>query len=506
MENVKRHGEIAYFGGLGVLALSAAATPLALHGCARHTVDTKAEASTKTEPVSVSHAAPASDHLGLEHVAELALPAVVSVASTHVVERQIPSLPFDDPFFKRFFGPEGSSPSPFSLPKGGAAPLEHGLGSGVIVSGNVILTNAHVVEGAKTLVVTTQDRRNLEVELAGADPKSDLAVLRIKGDPKGLKTLEFADSEAAHLGEVVLAIGNPFGVGETLTMGIVSAKGRADLGIADYEDFIQTDAAINPGNSGGALVDLDAHLLGIPTAILSRSGGYMGVGFAIPSNMARPIMQSLLETGRVSRSYLGVTIQDVDQDMAKALGLKTAQGVLISDVAAGGPSAKAGLQRGDVVLSINGKPMTSSGLLRNTVATAGVGKQVELEIWHHGETRKLSVTLGAMPEAKGGAAPSSTGANTEAGPLGTTLAPLDAAARKQLGVPDNVKSGVVVTEVDPASKAAEAGIRSGDVVVELAGAPITSAQQLKEQWQKSSGTVAALICREGRTLYVAIKH
>jgi serine protease Do len=500
------HRQIRYKSSITAVACSltgGALTVLLIHGCARHTLETKAEAADKAEGAPTGHAPPGADRLGLEHVAELAMPAVVSVASTHVVETQVPNLPFEDPFFRHFFGP--GTPSPFQMPHGGAQPLEHGLGSGVIVGGNVVLTNAHVVEGAKTLVVTTQDRRNLDVEVAGTDPKSDLAVLRIKGDTKGLRSLEFADSDAAHLGQVVLAIGNPFGVGETLTMGIVSAKGRADLGIADYEDFIQTDAAINPGNSGGALVDLDGHLLGIPTAILSRSGGYQGVGFAIPSNMARPIMQSLLDTGHVDRSYLGVTIQDVDQDMAKALGLKSVQGVLISDVVADGPSAKAGLQRGDVVLSIGGKAMNSSGQLRNTIATAGVGKEVELEIWRKGETRKLKVTLGAMPATKASSAAPS-GSAQQPGPLGTTLSPLDAGARKQLSVPDSVKSGVVVTEVEPGSKAYEAGIRSGDVVVELGGVPISSAQQLKEQWQKSSGSVAALICRGGHTLYVAIQH
>jgi serine protease Do len=490
------HLPLTFLGGV-------AASLAVWQGCARHTVDTKAEASHDSRAGIAGRPAPTQDYLGLQSVAERAMPAVVSVASTHVVEAQTPNLPFDDPFFRRFFGPG----LPFSAPKNGARPLEHGLGSGVIVSGNVILTNAHVVEGAKTLVVTTQDRRNLDVEVAGTDPKSDLAVLRIKGDTKGLKSLDFADSEAAHLGQVVLAIGNPFGVGETLTMGIVSAKGRADLGIADYEDFIQTDAAINPGNSGGALVDLDGHLLGIPTAILSRTGGYMGVGFAIPSNMARPIMQSLLETGRVVRSYLGVTIQDVDVDLAKALGLGSPQGVLISDVVAGGPSAKAGLQHGDVVLTINGKAMTSSGQLRNTVATAGVGKQVELEIWRKGERRKVNVVLAAMPDDK--SPPSSSAPSVgakEVGPLGTTLAPLDNAARKELNVPDSVKSGVVVTDVEVNSKAFDAGIRSGDVLLEVAGTNVTTPQQVKDAWQKSSGAVAVLVFRDGRTLYLAVKH
>jgi len=300
-------------------------------------------------------------------------------------------------------------------------------------------------------------------------------------------------------------VGNPFGIGETVTMGIVSAKGRADLGIADYEDFIQTDAAINPGNSGGALVDLDGRLLGIPTAILSRSGGYQGVGFAIPSNMAQPIMRSLLETGHVSRSYLGVTIQNVDPDLAKALGLPGAEGVLVSDVVPDGPSAKAGVQRGDVVLSINGKAMTTTGQLRNTVATAGVGKSVELEIWRKGETRKLKVFLAAMPEEKAAKGTTSS-SSPQPLPFGTTVAPLDANTRQRLQVPAGVKSGVVVTDVEAGSKAFEAGIRDGDIIVEVAGTPVTSPDQLSQAWQKSTGSVALLIVREGRTLYLAAKH
>jgi serine protease Do len=485
----------------GAAALGAVLT-LAV-ACARPMSETKPERTDDARRPAAPQTgkpAPTEDRLGLAAVAQRAMPAVVSVASTRAVKSvQVPGLPFDDPFLRRFFGPRGP------MPRGESAPDEHGLGSGVIVDGKVILTNAHVVEGAKTLVVTAQDRRNLEVELAGADPKSDLAVLRIKGDTSGLKSLEFADSDQAQLGQVVMAVGNPFGVGTTVTMGIISGQGRADLGITDYEDFIQTDAAINPGNSGGALVDMNGHLLGIPTAILSRTGGYMGVGFAIPSNMARPIMQSLLATGHVSRGYLGVSIQDVNPDLAKALGLKSQQGVLIGDVVAGGPSDKAGLERGDVVLSIDGKPVQTSGQLRNTVAAAGVGKQVELEVSHKGQTRKVRVTLGAMPEQ---ASPTEGGKNEAEAPekLGVTLAPLDAAARKQLNVPDDIKGGLVVTDVQPGSPAFEAGIRGGDVILELAGEKVTSAAQLANSWaKKAKDAVPVLLWRDGHSFYVALK-
>jgi serine protease Do len=486
-----------------VLAAATSVAAGAASGCNRNKLETIPEAVVRPAADAQKATKVAEDRLGLGRVAERVLPAVVSVASTHAAEPQAPELPLDDPFFRRFFGP--GSPFDFKGP-GGARPPVRGLGSGVIVTGNVILTNAHVVRDAKTLTVTAQNRRRLEVELAGADPKSDLAVLRIKGDTSGLSHLELANSDTAYLGQVVLAVGNPFGVGQTVTMGIVSAKGRADLGIVDYEDFIQTDAAINPGNSGGALVDLEGHLLGIPTAILSRTGGYMGVGFAIPSNMARPIMQSLLETGRVSRSYLGVTIQEVTPELAQALGLKSAQGVLISDVLPEGPSHKAGLMRGDVVLRINDQVMSSTGQLRNLVAAAGVGKAVVVEIWRRGETRKVSVTLGAMPEEKAAAAGATTPSGKEPGPLGTTLAPLDSGMRRQLNVPADVKGGVVVTDVAVGSKAFEAGIRSGDVILELAGTAVSSAAQLQELWQKSSGTVTVLLLREGRSLYVAVTH
>ncbi|HLV65012.1 MAG TPA: Do family serine endopeptidase [Polyangiaceae bacterium] len=435
--------------------------------------------------------------------AERALPAVVSVASTRVAKLQSPGLPFDDPFFRRFFGPEG----PQSLPMPpGEAPVQQGLGSGVIVGKGVIVTNAHVVEGASRLEVTAQDGRVLEAELAGADPQSDLAVLRITSDTSGLETLEFADSNAVRLGEIVLAIGNPFGVGQTVTMGIVSGKGRANLGIVEYEDFIQTDAAINPGNSGGALVNLEGKLIGIPTAILSRTGGYMGVGFAIPSNMARPIMQALLQEGRVSRGFLGVTIQDVDRDLAQALGLEQATGVLISGVSSGGPAAKYGLRRGDVVVRVAGQEVRNTGQLRNLIAAAGAGKTVDVEIVRNGKRQTLKVQLGEAPRDPR-SAEAAPGLDARPGDVaGIAVVPLDPTLRKRLNVPDEVRQGVVVARVLSGSSAARAGIRPGDVLLELDKKPISSPEALRKIWEQAEGKTPVVVFREGRTFFTVLER
>src|SRR5690606_7860404 len=325
----------------------------------------------------------------------------------------------------------------------------------------------HVVEGADQITVTTGDQRELDAEVVGTDPKSDLAVLEIKGNPEGLQPIEFGDSSRLRLGDVVLAIGNPFGVGQTVTMGIVSAKGRANLGIVEYEDFIQTDAAINPGNSGGALVNLEGKLVGIPTAILSRTGGYMGVGFAIPSNMARPIMQALLQEGRVSRGFLGVTIQDVDRDLAQALGLEQATGVLISGVSSGGPAATYGLRRGDVGVRVAGQEVRNTGQLRNLIAAAGAGKTVDVEIVRNGKRQTLKVQLGEAPRDPR-SAEAAPGPDARPGDVaGIAVVPLDPTLRKRLNVPDEVRQGVVVARVLSGSSAARAGIRPGDVLLEL---------------------------------------
>ncbi len=450
-----------------------------------------AYAATKDGPHTVS----------IADVAEKALPSVVNVSSTKVEHIDASRNPFlNDPFFQHFFG-------------GGNMPRErreYGLGSGVIINKKgIILTNNHVVAGASTIKVTTHDKREFDAKVLGTDPKSDVAVIQLEGgDIKGLQPIEMGDSSRLRLGDVVLAIGNPFGVGQTVTMGIVSAKGRANVGIADYEDFIQTDAAINPGNSGGALVDMEGKLIGINTAILSRSGGYQGIGFAIPTNMAKPIMQSLIKTGKVVRGWLGVSIQNVDQDLADALKLPSTEGVLISDVGPDSPAAKGGLKRGDVILKLDGKKVDSTGMLRNLVAEAGANVKAHLDILRSGKPMALDVMLGEMPASMAGP-PGSPGAGSSAAPDkldGLTLENLSAGTRQHFNIPDSVKQGVVVSNVAPGSTAAAQGLRPGDVVLQVNRKAVTSMASFRQLYDKAKGRVLLLVSRNGRTLYLVVNR
>jgi serine protease Do len=435
-------------------------------------------------------------------VAQRALPAVVSVASTRV--QDVPPLEAPDLGGGAFPWPFLTPPDGLPFPhRPGPPPVQRGLGSGVLVAKDVVLTNAHVVEDAREIVVTAGDKRVLEVELVGSDPKSDLAVLRVTSDTQGLSPLEFADSSQTRLGQIVLSIGYPFGLSGTVTMGIVSATGRANLGIVDYEDFLQTDAAINPGNSGGALIDLDGRLVGIPTAILSRSGGSMGVGFAIPSNMAKPIMTSLLEHGQVSRGFLGVTIQNLDTDLARALGLSENGGVLISDVSPDSPAERAGLQRGDVVVAVDGRDVKSTGEFRNWIAAAGA-KTVELQVLRNGRRELIRADLTVAPN-DGTVAKPRAEATHAAGTAGVQLAPLDAAARARLQVPSRLVAGVVVNAVQPGSPASQAGLEPGDVILEANRTVVSSPQRLAEVWGKADKPMALLIWRAGRTFYAVLK-
>jgi serine protease Do len=318
-------------------------------------------------------------------VTERVLPSVVNISTTTARKSRGPAM--FDPFFN-------DSESPFRGRPGGEREGQS-LGSGVIVSSRgYVLTNSHVVADATDIRVSLSDGRELAAELVGSDPKSDLAVLKLEGKLGSLTPIRFGRSNKIRLGEIVLAIGNPFGVGQTVTMGIISAKGRSGMGIVDYEDFIQTDAAINPGNSGGALINLEGELIGINTAILSRTGGYQGIGFAIPTDMARPIMESLIRDGRVDRGFLGVNIQTLTRELAKSEGLPDDQrGVLVTRVLQASPAARAGLRQGDIITRIDDKDTFTAAHVVNAVGMAGSGKRVKLEVWRAGKSRTLRIEL-----------------------------------------------------------------------------------------------------------------
>ncbi len=450
-------------------------------------------------------------------VAERVVPSVVNLSVTRARKEgpgQVDMRDLDPMLRQFFFGPGGHGRGP-GMPGSPRSP-EHSLGSGVIVGADgLVLTSAHVVERADRVEVTLHDGREVDATVIGTDPRSDLAALRIdRKDATGLVALPMGDSTKLRLGEVVLAVGNPFGVGQTVTMGIVSGTRRSALGIVDYEDFIQTDAAINPGNSGGALVDMRGQLVGINTAILSRSGGNQGVGFAIPTSMIQPILKSLVATGKVTRGWLGVAIQELDRDLAQALGLKAGEGVLVADVEADTPAARAGLERGDVVRAIDGEKMTSSAALRNKVASIAPGTTARLEVLRDGKVRTVDVTLGTLPEddkvadarARDGQRDSGDrGAVESEGDLlgGARLGALSPAMRRRLEVPSSVKGGVVIERVAPGSGAARLGLRPGDVVVEVDRKPVRSPGELRERSRAAKDDVVVVVIREGRSLYLA---
>ena len=330
----------------------------------------------------------------LPDVAESAVHSVVNISSIRVVRfRDRPSPFFDDPLFRFFFGDNYSNP--FGVPR---ERRQRSLGSGVIVSADgYVVTNNHVVENADEVLVSITGGKEYKAKIIGTDSRTDVALLRI---PKSadLKPIALGDSDNVRLGEVVVAIGSPFGLQQTVTMGIISAKGRANVGIVDYEDFIQTDAAINPGNSGGALVNMQSQLIGINSAIYSRSGGYQGIGFAIPINMVKWIMENLIDNGRIDRGWLGLGTQVVDQEIARAVGLESPQGAIVVGLAPRGPAAKSGLQRGDVIISYNNQRIKDAAQLRNLVVQSKVGSTVHLRVLREKQKITLSVVVAAEPK------------------------------------------------------------------------------------------------------------
>lgn len=436
----------------------------------------------------------------LSEIAELVKPSVVSIITTKTTgggSMQGFGPFFNDPFFRRFFGDRFGENPHFKTPER----KQEGLGSGVIVdSGGYILTNNHVIDGADEISVILSDDREFQAELVGTDPKTDLAVIRIDAD--NLQALDLGDSDRLRVGAIVVAVGNPYRLSLTVTMGIVSAKGRANVGIADYEDFIQTDAAINPGNSGGAMVNARGELVGINTAIFSTSGGYQGIGFAIPSNMARNVMNQLLEGGKVVRGWLGVAIQGVTPELAEQFDLPSDRGVLVSDVLPDGPAEGAGLKRGDVIVELDGKLVDRPYALRNRVAGTAPGTTVRLTLVRDGKKKTVRVKLGELDSDK------TTGAAAVAGYdnalRGVSVEELSEKLQDARKLPEGL-TGVVVTEISGDSPAASV-LAKGDVLMEINRKPITSVGDFREV---ASGigeddSVLVLVYRRGSTIYLTL--
>ena len=372
----------------------------------------------------------------------------------------------------------------------------------IVTQDGYVLTNNHVIEGAKTVTVTLPDKREFTGRIVGSDPKSDLAVIKIDGTQ--LPTISWGDSSRLQVGEYVLAVGNPFGLNSTVTLGIVSALGRGHMGITQYEDFIQTDAAINPGNSGGALVNTKGELIGINTAIFSQTGGYQGVGFAVSSGMSKPIYESLVKTGKVVRGYLGIGIQDLNHDLAKSFGVKGSNGAVVTDVKEEGPADKAGIKQGDVILSYQGISVDDAVTLQRAVTRSAVGSKATVKVLRDGHEQELSVTLAELPDTQQVAKAEIESPDQ---PLaGLAVQELDRETAQELGLKGKIQ-GVVVTNVDPESEAERAGLMPGDIIREINRKPVTSMKEFDRAASslKKGQTVLVLINRRGASLYLSAK-
>jgi len=432
--------------------------------------------------------------LSFAPIVKQAAPAVVNVFSRRVVRTS--ASPFaDDPFFRRFFGDR----SPFGLPQ---ERVQNSLGSGVIIDPDgLIVTNHHVIQEGQEITVVLSDHREFEARVLRSDERTDLAVLKV--DPKGdrLPTLDMGDSDALQVGDLVLAIGNPFGVGQTVTSGIVSGLARTAIGISDFRSFIQTDAAINPGNSGGALVDVDGKLVGINTAIFSRSGGSIGLGFAIPTSMVRAVVEGV-KTGRpIARAWLGVTGQPVTAEIAQAAGLDRPRGVLVKEVAPDSPAALAGIRAGDVVVAIAGHEVDDPEDLRFRVATLPVGAPVPLTVWHAGKQQVVSTTLVAPPETPSRDTQTLEGRHPLAG---ITVSNLNPALAEELSL-DMTQRGVVINEVRDGSYAQRIGLQKGDVLVSLNSKPLPNVAALRQVVNGASSPWALSVKRGTQVLSVTVR-
>lgn len=431
-------------------------------------------------------------------VAKKAVPAVVAVQVEQTVSGgmdMFQNSPFDDEFFRRFFGPQ-------ARPRQPQKEKRVGQGSGfIITSDGYILTNNHVVDDAEKITVVLKDGRKLDAKKIGTDPDSDVALIKVEG--KDFPVIEIGDSDALEIGEWVIAIGNPFGLSETVTVGIVSAKGR-QVGINEggYEDFIQTDAAINPGNSGGPLLDINGKAIGMNSAIISQSGGYMGIGLAIPINMAMAVKEQLLTSGKVTRGYIGITMnpEGLTPELAESFGYKGEKGILITEVLEESPAAKAGLKQGDIIVKLSGKEVVSNEAFRNAVSLMAPGTEIELVIFRDGKEEKLTVEIGSLSESKFATKTSEIGKQ-----LGLAIVAIDSDIARQLGVKG--EQGVVVAEVTPDSPAEYAGIKPGMVILSVNRVEVNAVPEFNEALKETEQTKAArLLIKTGRMAqYVVLK-
>jgi serine protease Do len=485
---------------VGALAAVLVVSGIAWHGMAAD----QATAATRPDKAAtpIAHAV-AAGRDSYADVVDVVAPAVVTIrtegkARMRPTEFQVP----DDDLFRRFFG------EPFGS-EGRRAPRtfrQRALGSGVVVSSDgYILTNFHVVDGADQINVEMTDGRSLRARLVGSDKPSDLALLKVNGT--GFTSVAFGNSDAVKVGDVVLAVGNPLGVGQTVTMGIISGKGRSTgIGDGSYEDFLQTDAPINHGNSGGALVNTKGELVGINSQILSETGGNIGIGFAIPVNMAQSVMEQLRTKGKVTRAQLGVTVQQVTPEIAQNLGLKSTGGAIVSSVAPGSAADRAGLKQGDVIQSFNGTQVHDFNTLRNRVAEAGPGSTADLVIVRDGAEKHVSVKLDELNADRSARRTDGEREDSQDGnALGVSVTPLNPELADRLGVSRDA-NGLVVEDVDPNGRAADAGIAAGDVIQSVNRRPVKTVDDLRQTIRQSSDKPALLLInRQGRNVFVTVR-
>lgn len=506
---------VSFFVGLGISRHGVASS-----GAAVETIRLAPERSVETEAVETRAAQPPKIDperlryaLGLseafQEVARVVGPSVVNVSTTVRVAARTPGRivpqqpgvpgqprdPFDD-FFERFFGaPQQAPQQQFE---------RRGQGSGVIVSDDgVIVTNNHVIVGANEIMVRLQDGREFEAQVVGTDPETDLAILRIEAS--GLTAAQFGDSDSIRPGEIVVAIGSALGLEQTVTAGIISATGRSGMRLATYENFIQTDAAINPGNSGGPLVNLHGQVIGINTAIATRTGGYMGIGFAIPSSMVEPVLSSIVDDGRVSRGWLGISMDELTADLATSLGFSGTEGVIITEVTPESPAEEAGLKHGDIITSINRTPITDGNKLRNTVAVLRPGSEADVEIFREGQRKRVKVKLGTRPTMEEMIAQREAPQAQQAQQIGITVGEVTAEMARQLGM--RQPTGVIVTGVESGSLAQRVGIRAGDLILTVGTRDVRNTAEFNEEIGKQSlrEGIRLRVRRDGITRFVMIR-